>query len=122
MRRLTELLVLAVLSLRAWLEGQVERRHPLITLECGRWSVTVRADSGNVVQRLVDAWNADTERRWVCPARVIDGGIVLTAAEGERWLCNTTGRDASWADIAASLAARAALFILPGGRPTRAAR
>ena len=31
MRRLTELAVLAVLALRAWLEGQAERRFTLVT-------------------------------------------------------------------------------------------
>jgi len=124
MRRLTELLVLAVLALRSWLEGQAERRHPTITLRCGAWSVSVRASSGaEAMRRLADAWNADDERRHVAPARIgADGTLVITSEEGRLLAATLAGADAPWTDVAASVAARAALFLLPGGRPTRAPR
>ena len=100
-----------------------ERRHPTITLRCGAWSVSVRASSGaEAVRRLVTAWNADDERRRVAPARVDAGTVLTITSEEGRFLAATivTGDDASWVDLAASVAARAALFLLTGGRSTGA--
>lgn len=121
MRRAGELLVLAILALRHWLEGQAERRHPLLTLTCDRWSVSVRAGRDSVARRFVDAWNEDPERRAVAEARLEgDDTFVLTTEEGSLISARieTLGVNASWPDIAASLAARAALFLLPGGSRT----
>lgn len=93
----------------------------LLTLTCDRWSVSVRAGRDSVARRFVDAWNEDPERRAVAEARLEDdSAFVLTTEEGSfiSAQIETSGISASWVDVAASLAARAALSLLPGGSRT----
>lgn len=119
-----------LLLLRTCLERHAERRRALLTVTCGPWSVTVRAavDRRGTMLRIVDAWNSDPFRRAGFPARVdSDDALTITTpaerAPGGRLKMveiNVSTRHASVLDLVASAAATAALFVLPGGRPSRA--
>ena len=140
MRRLTEPAVLAVLALRAWLEGQAERRFTLVTASAETWvddaqlervlqvvqlRVRLRPDVPPADQ-MAEAWNAHDLLPSVGQARVeVEAGrrtLVLVGADLRALSVAVSATPVSTRDYLASLAARAALFLLPGGRPTRAAR
>mgnify|MGYP001369229108 CR=1 FL=1 len=128
MRRLTELAVLAVRVLRAWLEGQAERRFTLATVSAEAWvddaqlervlqvvqlRVRLRPDVPPADQ-MAEAWNAHDLLPSVGQARVeVEAGrrtLVLVGADlraADLRSANFAGADIRGANLAGAFLANA---------------